>query len=117
MMRHPFSFFTFDGPPIAVMRVCHHRSRTFLTIVRSLAMQSLLGPAKLEGLLKSPSDVIAQHDLEPASPFANMNAVASFWKGERRVFDKLFQHKLQLRSLMSGLHGLHIACRVRAGQL
>ncbi|KAL0022630.1 hypothetical protein WJX77_011900 [Trebouxia sp. C0004] len=43
-------------------------------------MQSLLVPAKLEGLLKSPSDVTAQHDLEPASPFANMNAVASFWK-------------------------------------
>ncbi len=80
-------------------------------------MQSLLGPAKLEGLLKSPSDVIAQHDLEPASPFANMNAVASFWKGERRVFDEAFQHEPQLKSLMLGLRGLRMACRVRAGQL
>lgn len=80
-------------------------------------MQSLLGPAKLEGLLKSPSDVIAQHDLEPASPFANMNAVASFWKGERRVFDKAFQNDFQWQSLMFVLHWLHIACRVRAGQL
>ena len=45
-------------------------------------MQTLLGPAKLEGLLRSPSDVLAQHDLEPASPFANTNAVAAFWRGE-----------------------------------
>lgn len=80
-------------------------------------MQSLLGPAKLEGLLKSPSDVIAQHDLEPASPFANMNAVASFWKGERRDFEKALQHELRLKRLMIGLHGLHNARRVRAGQL
>ena len=43
-------------------------------------MQTLLGPAKLEGLLRSPSEALAQ-DLEPASPFANINAVSTFWKG------------------------------------
>ena len=43
-------------------------------------MQTLLGPPKLESLLKSPSEPVAQ-DLEPASPFANVNAIASFWKG------------------------------------
>lgn len=64
-------------------------------------MQSLLGPAKLEGLLKSPSDVTAQHDLEPASPFANMNAVASFWKGESRFLDKMFKMSFNSKVLCS----------------
>lgn len=61
-------------------------------------MQSLLGPAKLEGLLKSPSDVLAQHDLQPASPFANMNAVASFWKGAKRVLGKVLPSQPQVKS-------------------
>ncbi len=73
-------------------------------------MQSLLGPAKLEGLLKSPSDVLAQRDLEPASPFANMNAVASFWKGERRVLDKVLRSQPQLKSHSS----VCMACTMHA---
>lgn len=44
-------------------------------------MQTLLGPAKLEGLLKTSPEEALVHDLEPASPIANLNAVSSFWKG------------------------------------
>lgn len=43
-------------------------------------MQTLLGPAKLEGLLKTSPEALV-HDLQPASPIANVNAVSSFWKG------------------------------------
>ena len=48
-------------------------------------MQNLLGPAKLEGLLTTSSEGLAQHDLEPASPFTNMSAVSNFWKGKTQA--------------------------------
>ena len=72
-------------------------------------MQSLLGPAKLEGLLKSPSDVLVP-DLEPASPFANMNAVATFWKGKRSIKYRRTMSENPAERL--GLHAFCTACRV-----
>ena len=45
-------------------------------------MQTFLSPANLEGLLTKTSDVLAQRDAEPASPFADLQAIAAFWTGE-----------------------------------
>ena len=56
-------------------------------------MQTLLGPAKLEGLLTAPSEGLAQHDLEPASPFANVSAVSNFWKGSFQLLPHV-NHKI-----------------------